>query len=191
MNHEIKVQCRELYKQPSVLGNNSPRKQQRVFQWGYINSNDEWVVHRDDGPAEITYYDKDVIHIEKWFQHNNLHREDGPSITYYFEDGTLDDIKWYKNGLKHREDGPQFIEYYEDGGIKYEDWYVDNKRHRNDGPAHIDYTEKGNIWNYIWYIDDDECSRKVADWLAENEFGIPIDYRLWTDEHKMIFKISF
>jgi hypothetical protein len=75
---------------------------------------------------------------EKWLDKNNrLHRENGPANISYYENGNIEYKGYYCNGSIHRINGPAFIEYYENGNICNEEYFINGKRHREDGPANI------------------------------------------------------
>ena len=98
-------------------------------------------------------YSRDHI-IERWYSNDVLHREDGPAFITYDKDGTKKREKWYKDDKIHREDGPAWIEYYENENKKEERWFKDDKMHKEDGPAWIDYYENGNKKKEWWFKDD-------------------------------------
>ena len=75
----------------------------------YYNSEGQY--HRENGPAEEYYGDKD------WYLNGKLHRENGPAV-----ECLNGDKSWYLNGKCHREDGPA-VEW-SDGS---KEWYLNDK----------------------------------------------------------------
>lgn len=43
------------------------------------------VLHREDGPAHITYYPNTEINCEAYYINGRPHRTDGPAIIYYYK----------------------------------------------------------------------------------------------------------
>jgi antitoxin component YwqK of YwqJK toxin-antitoxin module len=113
----------------------------------YLNGN----LHREDGPARISYRHDGTVYSERWYLNDNLHRVDGPAHIVYQPDGTIERERWYLSDELHRVDGPAWIEYRPDGTIQYEEWYLNGNWHREDGPAKIDYRPDGTIEREVWY----------------------------------------
>lgn len=130
------------------------------------------VIHRENGPAIITY-ENDKIKSEEWYDNGNgpyrakyykngilyyeqfyeggkIHRKDGPAFIQYYENGSIAYNYFYENG-KYRKDGPGIIGYYGNGSIAYEIWYDNDKYHRKGGPAKIDYYRNGQVKLEYWY----------------------------------------
>jgi hypothetical protein len=67
-------------------------------------------LHRDDGPAEITYGAGEKVLNEHWHLNGTLHREGGPAIIERDpETGNVTTEKWYRHGQPHRTGAPAFI----------------------------------------------------------------------------------
>ena len=56
------------------------------------------------------------------------HREDGPADIYYYESGKVSYEAWWVNDKRHRIDGPAWAEYDEDGTISNEYYYINDIR---------------------------------------------------------------
>lgn len=81
-------------------------------------------LHRESGPAQISYYIDGSIRREKFYKDGSLNREDGPASIYYNLDGSINEELFYLDGYLHREDGPAAIRYYLDGSIEQESFCV-------------------------------------------------------------------
>lgn len=91
---------------------------------------------------------------EEWIENDVLHCEDGPAYIRYYNTGEVWSEDWLVHGELHRLDGPAVIEYYSNGSIMHEAWFVNNKRHRIDGPAMILYEKDHTINSSQWFIND-------------------------------------
>jgi hypothetical protein len=110
-----------------------------------------------------------------WYQNDQYHRTDGPAVDY--ADGKKE---WFQNGERHRIDGPAI----EDAnGDKY--WYQNNQLHRLDGPA----IEEINYGTKYWYIKGQNITNEIEYWMKEND--IPEDHNKWTDDDKILFKLTW
>jgi hypothetical protein len=112
--------------------------------------------------------------IQAWYQDDELHRLDGPAVI-----GPGGDKHWFQNGQRHRIDGPA-VEY-ADGDRQ---WFQDDQRHRLDGPA-IEYIDGSKFW----FIKGIDVTEEVKLWIEEND--IPKDHNKWTDEHCILFKLTW
>jgi hypothetical protein len=67
-------------------------------------------------------------------KNNILHRDDGPAIIQYYDDGvTILRKIWFRNGVYHRDNNlPSYIIYDEDGMQILKAWYIDGKYNRTD-----------------------------------------------------------
>ncbi len=97
-------------------------------------------------------------------------------IGLVIEDGTK---FWYKDDKLHREDGPAAE--YSNGTIF---WLINDNLHREDGPA----IEDSDGTKY-WYINDIDITEEVVNWIKDSNY--PTDYNLWTNEIKILFKMTF
>lgn len=91
---------------------------------------DKQKLHRDNGPARITYeYSKEI-------------KDYGLTARYWYNHGTL-----------------VHYESYDEWEILIRDrWYnADKQYHRLDGPAVIEYDEDGEIWDEEYYYNGKKC----------------------------------
>jgi hypothetical protein len=109
-----------------------------------------------------------------WYLNDQLHRTDGPAV-----EDRHGDKYWYQNNQQHRTDGPA-VEH-ADGS---KGWYLNDQRHRTDGPA-IEYSNG----NKYWYIKGQNITNEIEYWMKEND--IPEDHNKWTDNQKMLFKLTW
>jgi hypothetical protein len=79
-----------------------------LHEFGYTNSDGNFLYHRDDDEPAVVYKDGDMF----WMQHGQFHRDNGPAVI--FHSGTK---KWYVKGRYHRDDGPAIQ--YENGNEEY------------------------------------------------------------------------
>lgn len=81
-------------------------------------------LHREDGPAEIRFYDNGNISHECYYNNGATHRDDGPAKTNYSysSNGAVIQDLYYRHGKLHREDGPA-IE-----GISWSYWFLNDNR---------------------------------------------------------------
>jgi hypothetical protein len=56
------------------------------------------ILHREEGPAYISYYHSGDVKKRKWYVGDDLHREDGPAMIIYNKDGSVRQKKWYVHG---------------------------------------------------------------------------------------------
>ena len=76
----------------------------------------------------IVYYPgTKKIYREYYELNGRLHRENGPANIYYYESGNIECEHYYINGDSHRENGPADIWYYENGNIEEECYYINDK----------------------------------------------------------------
>lgn len=135
-------------------------------------------------PTRITKHANGTLGTKQWLKDGKLHREDGPAVITYSDcyDDEIRGMQWYQNGKLHREDGPASlyiqVDYERRVGIdntlhcdSEQDWYIDSKLHhgyfiheqkwyqngelhRLDGPAHImrhEYDHGADIQDQKWY----------------------------------------
>lgn len=103
------------------------------------------IVHREGGPAIITYLSNAKLKNEEWYNDEKNNRPTYIMYQYVYEE------LWYKNNKKHRNDGPAEIWYYTSGSIMREIWYKEDREHRDDGPSHIVYNSNGRKDREFWY----------------------------------------
>jgi hypothetical protein len=91
------------------------------------------------------YYDKEetILYIEEYYLNDKLHREDGPAKITYLDDGDIDSEEYYLNDKLHREEGPAYISYknYKSGDIFFVCYYLRGKKYK-EVPALV-YFENG------------------------------------------------
>lgn len=149
-------------------------------QYGYQDSR-KLLLH-------CTCTDKSGTKSYKWFYKRSLHRENGPAILEYKNDFLYIE-RWYNRGKLHRYKDPAWTNYsHITGEIIEQRWYNNGLYHRDDGPAYVEF-DNNVPFDYSFYSNGRLINDEVDDWLKDNEFGIPVNYRSWTDEHKMIFKL--
>jgi len=140
-----------------------------------IEQNGKEILHRDDGPAFISFEDKTKI--KKYFINGKLHREDGPAYIFYFE-GKIKRASYFQEGKLHRVDGPAEI-IYNNENILSEKYFKFGKKHREDGPSCIRYNKKGKVKKEQYWINGNKIgtvrlnlkkrfSKALALWVAEN-----------------------
>lgn len=101
-------------------------------------------VHRDNGPAIITYGLRGNVISELYLQNDLYHRDnDLPALERYNDSGNKTCEEWYISGKLHRNVGPAAIWYRSGGTVSYTIHAQDSKNHRIDGPAIIYYGTDG------------------------------------------------
>lgn len=94
---------------------------------------------------------------EMWLNSSGfLHKEDVPAEITWYENGIKESENWYFNGAYHRDrsgenSGPATAEWYENGNKKWEGWYKHDESYRKDGPASSGWHENGNKSYESWY----------------------------------------
>lgn len=162
------------------------------------NHYERWVLnnktHRVDGPAIISHRPNgDVLTVE-WKINGEYHRTDGPAFVFHYKCGN--DLygyleRWYINGRFHRVDGPAVIE----ANIKVtSDSLPQYKLYRNyhsisgsTSDAIIKYDSGNHTTCNRWFVDDIDVTIRVYEWMMDN--NIPLDHTIWTDDHKLLFKL--
>ena len=100
----------------------------------YFNSNDK--LHRDDGPASISYFDntRNNISNEAYYQNGLMHRDNGPASITYLKDGSV--IKsWYTKGKLTQNNLPNFVRTNSNGTEHWSFSTQNGVSHREGGPA--------------------------------------------------------
>ncbi len=134
------------------------------------------VSHRENGWAEIHYYDNGNVDTILWLRNGLYYNDNGPVCVKYFTNGNIKNIKYQntdgkdeftkeifffkngcvdyfmykKNGLLHKTNGPALVQYCENKNIRSIMWYTNNIIHRDDGPAEIQYYVNGNLSTVKW-----------------------------------------
>ena len=97
----------------------------------YKNINGE--LHNLNGPAEILFYDKDLIKINaiSYYVGGNRHREgDLPAYIFFNKDGSVQYESFHKIGRLHRDIGPARI-WYKNGFMQDQEFWVDGRLKEN------------------------------------------------------------
>ena len=84
--------------------------------------------HRNDGPANIFYFDNKNVSSKYYYKDGKLHRENGPAIIHYFSNGSILCKKYLFNEKRHRKNGPALFEYYKNGSIKIKEYWFNNNK---------------------------------------------------------------
>jgi hypothetical protein len=108
--------------------------------------------HKNNGPADIEYYENGNIKYLYYYLNGKLHNKDGPADIEYYKKGNIEREYYYLNGKLHRNNDPADIWYYYDGNIQHKNYYLNGYKHREDGPAYIVYDQNGNIKHEAYYI---------------------------------------
>lgn len=145
------------------------------------------ILHRDDGPAIITYHNYDnkfhqilydwfkympeqQIFKQTWFRYGKLHREDGPAMIlrhpkFYREE-------YYINGKLHREDGPAKFSRYLKTNKRQEvirmKYYINGQLHRENGPAQIS-NSINDIPKEVWCLNGEYINDPPNHWPLTKE----------------------
>jgi len=96
-----------------------------------------------------------------------LHREDGPAVIQYYDNNNKKDICWCNNGKKHKTDGPAAITYYKNRDVEYVNWFVNDEYHRLDGPAQIWYNEDKSIRFQNYWINGELYTKEAFETSPE------------------------
>lgn len=152
-------------------------------------SREEWldenfILGREGGPAIIEYDPMGEVISEEWVGDELRIKNDLPSKIIYHKNGSPSICNWRFNGIYHRIDGPAVIKFDRFGNIQQEQWFQNDKCHRQDGPAIID----NNYSNGYFWIDGNDITNDVEIWMKNINMR---DIWSWTDEDKMLFKITF
>lgn len=108
-------------KKPYVL--RYPNLQKCFEQWG----NEDYNLHREDGPALTEWLANGVIVAEGWYYQNKPHRIGGPALKTWFDDSSLWAEEWMVYGKYHRDNGPAKTIWSISGCIRSEEWWMNGK----------------------------------------------------------------
>ncbi|WP_392399405.1 hypothetical protein [Actinotignum urinale] len=103
-----------------------------IDEYGYKTEewrNNEGRLHREDGPATISYNPDGTVMCEAYYQHGQLHRDNGPATISYRDDGTVYQEDYCQNGKLHRENGPARIFYNQDGTTRHKEYWQGGKQY--------------------------------------------------------------
>lgn len=67
-------------------------------EWLHRNRQFQMLLHKNDGPARMLFYENGHPRSEEWMLNGRLHREDGPAITKFDENGVIREQCWYNDG---------------------------------------------------------------------------------------------
>lgn len=76
-------------------------------------TNNEGLLHREDGPAEITYYENGSIMSKNFYFNGNLHNPLGPCSVHYYADGSRLAEAFYFEGYYLGQDNGGFWRFWE------------------------------------------------------------------------------
>ena len=110
------------------------------------------LLHREDGPAVIVYYENGNIKSEEYYIDGERHREDGPTQISYYSDGLISEVSYFLNGIRHRDQAPAIQTFYNNGKKSSELYYINNRLHREDGPAIAYWYEDGSLNSEEYHI---------------------------------------
>jgi len=88
------------------------------------------------------------------FSELTLHREDGPAKISYYNNGKVSLEEYWCNNKKHRLDGPAYINYDRNGIVRYVEYWLFNKKHRLGGPSDIIYNDNNIIIAEAYWINN-------------------------------------
>lgn len=118
---------------------------------------------------EIKYLPNGKLYKKSYFNdERKIHREDGPAKITYYDTGNICEVHYFVNNKRHRENEPAHIHYYNDGEIKFEFYYNNNRYHNAYGPAYFVYNREVNIKVEKWFYRGIEYTHKVNKWLNYN-----------------------
>lgn len=90
----------------------------------YYNNNN--VLHREDGPAQESFYKNGALEVRVWRKHGKIHSEDGPAEEWFSRAGICMSRRWCINGQIHREDGPAYEDFNEAGICLGAEFWLDD-----------------------------------------------------------------
>lgn len=97
-----------------------------------------------------------------WFRKDQLHREIGPAWMSWYANGQRRDATWALKGKTHCINGPAVQSWYQNGVLCKECWRQNNELHRLDGPARIVWQENGQLYYKGWYLHDKIISAEYS-----------------------------
>lgn len=133
-----------------------------------------FLLHRDEAPARVEYYENGAVRREDWCQAGRYHETGKPAVTVYRTDGTPKFEWWFVADEAHRVGGPAYVYYHQDGG-RLERWYRHNQRHRTDGPAIIERSGDGGVLKAEWWLGGKDVTAEAEAFLAETNVQWPFD----------------
>ena len=156
-----------------ILESSSASSETRHYYAGGLLRSREWtndddVLHREDGPAYIAYDENGNVEEERWYL-NGIHtRKDGPAGIGYHEDGTTVRVEDWRDsrGEEHRDGAPSNISYFSDGKPQFMIWFRHGENHRDEGPALILFDNDGKIIREQYFIKGRQMSKE--EWEAGN-----------------------
>jgi hypothetical protein len=70
--------------------------------------NEHGVVHRDNGPARIVYWENGVVRLQEYRKGGVLHRLNGPALARFYDNGEKERWEFHHKGYLHRDGGEAF-----------------------------------------------------------------------------------
>ncbi len=92
----------------------------------YIKISKLKLLHRENGPAEITFING-VIDEVYWNKYGKMHRDNGPAKIWFHKD-KLWLLEWHNNGKLHRIEKPAWVRFDKDI-IVDRHWFLYGKQH--------------------------------------------------------------
>lgn len=148
------------------------------------------------GPYDMEFPRRKISTINN--HENNEERivfENGQKLKYasyhrYNNTDTTIHMWWLKQDndeCLHRIGNPAMVCFMNTGVILYELWYNNGKLHRLDGPASIEYIN-GRISSQRWGRNGIYFDNHALEIIAR--LNLPNDYLEWSEDDKLIFKLS-
>lgn len=105
-------------------------------------------LHREGGPAEISFYYNGRKSYEKWYKNGQL----ASMIFWYADAEQKHEETWFNSRGWHRKNAPAIIRWYENGDKQYEGWFKNGRRYRKNGPSETFWKPDGDLVES--FIDD-------------------------------------
>jgi hypothetical protein len=96
---------------------------------------DKWDLHREDGPAKISFYPDGSLNAEHYSIKGKMHRNGAPAQIFYNRNGSAAVCSFWNYDKRHRIDGPAYFAYDSCGSIGGEEFWINNKLlgHKEEG----------------------------------------------------------
>lgn len=80
-----------------------------------------------------------------------LHRDHGPALMTWFKDGTVDTMAFFKDGKEHNPQGAALKRFFKDGKPWTVEFFLEGEFHNENGPALREFNEEGKeTWREFW-----------------------------------------
>lgn len=126
-------------------------------------SNEEGLLHREDGkPALIEFWKDDTVREERFYKNGkNWRADDLPTTVFYRENGMVEQEIWEDEfgNYDRSNDLPAIISYDFDGNVLSMEWHKKGRLSRDGKPAVIYFWESGSVRMESFLKDD-------ANWRA-------------------------